>query len=183
MILLQNSLDFEYTHVYYIYINVIMKVIVYNIYYMYNVVMYNIYNIEGRKMSKSLKNFISIRSYLESKLTSNPPDDLRLYCLQYKYQATLTYSIDRITEAANYRMKIENFLFNMDVIMKYYDECNSKINNISDSKYGFYFYDIYTIYIVYYFIISYINIFILLCREIADIAFKGDIHNIIYTYI
>jgi cysteinyl-tRNA synthetase len=66
-------------------------------------------HIVGRKMSKSLKNFVSIQEYLSQKLTSCPEDDFRIFCLQHKYSALLTYSIDRIYEASNYRKKLESF--------------------------------------------------------------------------
>jgi len=66
-------------------------------------------HIEGRKMSKSLKNFVSIEDYLRSGLTSHPADDFRLYCLQHKYHSTLTYSASRVEEAARFRGKMESF--------------------------------------------------------------------------
>lgn len=60
-------------------------------------------------MSKSLKNFISIADYFSQAITSSPADDFRLFCLQYKYASALTYSSDRILEAATYRKKLESF--------------------------------------------------------------------------
>eukprot|EP01032_Pedospumella_encystans_P027830 gene27830-31440_t len=66
-------------------------------------------HIEGRKMSKSLKNFVSIADYLQSNITSNAADDFRLYCLQHKYHATLTYSPMRVQDAAKFRNKMEHF--------------------------------------------------------------------------
>lgn len=61
-------------------------------------------------MSKSLKNFISIKDYLSSGWTSRPADDLRIYFLHHKYNSTLHFSKERIKEAAVYRHRIENFL-------------------------------------------------------------------------
>lgn len=49
-------------------------------------------------MSKSLKNFISVRELLEGV----HHDDLRMYCLQYHYRADVHFSQDRIQEAARY---------------------------------------------------------------------------------
>ncbi len=66
-------------------------------------------HIEGRKMSKSLKNFISIQDYFNMKLTSSPADDFRLFCLLHKYDATLTFAVDRIKDAASFRLKCESF--------------------------------------------------------------------------
>ena len=66
-------------------------------------------HIEGRKMSKSLKNFVSIHDYLRAEITSSPADDFRLYCLQHKYHSTLTYSPSRVEEAARFRGKMESF--------------------------------------------------------------------------
>jgi cysteinyl-tRNA synthetase len=60
-------------------------------------------------MSKSLKNFVSIQDYLQAAITSSPADDFRLYCLQHKYHATLTYSPSRVEESAKFRTKVEGF--------------------------------------------------------------------------
>ena len=66
--------------------------------------------IEGRKMSKSLKNFISISEYYNAKISSNPSADFRLFCLQSRYSHNVYYTVDRIHDAAKYRSKIENYL-------------------------------------------------------------------------
>lgn len=66
-------------------------------------------HIVGRKMSKSLKNFISISQYLTEGITLSPSDDFRIFCLQYHYSSTLTYSKDRIIESSIYRKKLESF--------------------------------------------------------------------------
>lgn len=80
-------------------------------------------HIEGRKMSKSLKNFISIRDYfnqdyiqiLESSSNSSSSsssttptkvslsaasDEFRLFCLLHQYDSPLTFSTDRILKDA-----------------------------------------------------------------------------------
>jgi cysteinyl-tRNA synthetase len=64
--------------------------------------------IRGRKMSKSLKNFISVRDYLEANMSTNPGDDFRIMCLQNKYNAPLHFSADRIEEAAAFRKKLQS---------------------------------------------------------------------------
>ena len=66
-------------------------------------------HIDGLKMSKSLKNFISIKDYLSNGWTLNPADDLRIYFLHHKYHSTLHFSRDRIQESAVYRHKMEEF--------------------------------------------------------------------------
>jgi cysteinyl-tRNA synthetase len=73
-------------------------------------------HIHGAKMSKSLKNFISIRQYLQefssslssSSPLSSPSDDFRLWCLGLSghYTAPATYSEARIVEARAIREKI-----------------------------------------------------------------------------
>jgi cysteinyl-tRNA synthetase len=97
-------------------------------------------HIEGRKMSKSLKNFISINDYMNSKITKAPGDDFRIYCLQYKYHASLTYSIERIYEAEIYRKKVENFIYHMKSILILSSYQNTIINNNNindkDEKYS-----------------------------------------------
>ena len=55
-------------------------------------------HIAGRKMSKSLKNFISIDEYL----STGGPDAacrFRIFCLMHKYNANVHYSEDRIVDA------------------------------------------------------------------------------------
>lgn len=71
-------------------------------------------HIEGRKMSKSLKNFVSIRDYLRSNISKYPADDFRIFCMQSRYSANVTYSEKRIQEAAAYRDKVQQFLFLME---------------------------------------------------------------------
>ncbi|XP_043664415.1 probable cysteine--tRNA ligase, mitochondrial isoform X3 [Vespula pensylvanica] len=71
------------------------------------------------KMSKSLKNTISIKEFLE-KYTTN---DLRMLCLLSHYRSNIIYSNDVIDHAVSARKKIENFI----------NECNNyltgKINS------------------------------------------------------
>ena len=66
--------------------------------------------IEGRKMSKSLKNFISIKEYLEGQYSSNPAADFRIFCLQHKYDASIHFSPLKIDNAGTFRRKVEGFL-------------------------------------------------------------------------
>lgn len=75
-------------------------------------------HIEGRKMSKSLKNFISIKDYFGYKLTSKPGDDFRIFCLLHKYNATLTYSEARLHDAASFRNKVESYFGFVENIRK-----------------------------------------------------------------
>lgn len=66
--------------------------------------------IEGRKMSKSLKNFISIRDFLASaEYGRRAATDFRIYCLQHRYSTNLHFGPERIHEAATYRHRLENF--------------------------------------------------------------------------
>lgn len=75
-------------------------------------------HIEGRKMSKSLKNFISIRHLLQSSDAlsqqglSSPADDFRLWCLGLSgsYRDSATYSDIKMKESKMVREKIVQFL-------------------------------------------------------------------------
>lgn len=78
--------------------------------------------IQGLKMSKSLKNFITIKELLEVDATvksalSAPGDDFRLWCLGISgsYRGPATYSRDRIDEARMIREKIVKFLMDGEV--------------------------------------------------------------------
>ena len=66
--------------------------------------------IEGKKMSKSLKNFISIKDYLNGDFSSHPAIDFRIFCLQNNYHSSVHFSQARIDEAGTFRRKIENYL-------------------------------------------------------------------------
>lgn len=74
-------------------------------------------HIQGLKMSKSLKNFVTIQELLEmdtaaKSALSAPGDDFRLWCLGLSgsYRGSATYSRDRIDEARSIRQKIVKFL-------------------------------------------------------------------------
>ncbi|ETN20556.1 cysteine-tRNA ligase [Phytophthora nicotianae INRA-310] len=62
--------------------------------------------IRGRKMSKSLKNFISVRDFLQDGHTA---DHFRLFCLQFKYRANLVYSEDRVRDAEAVADRLRGF--------------------------------------------------------------------------
>ncbi|KAL7486175.1 hypothetical protein ACHAW6_012825, partial [Cyclotella cf. meneghiniana] len=76
--------------------------------------------VRGRKMSKSLKNFITIREMLDSSSEMerwddewvSPADDFRLWCLGLSgsYRGPATYSPDRLEEARVIREKWMRFL-------------------------------------------------------------------------
>ncbi|KAL9186741.1 hypothetical protein ACHAXT_010461 [Thalassiosira profunda] len=65
--------------------------------------------VKGRKMSKSLKNFVTVREMLGSTATksawASPADDFRLWCLGLSgsYRGPATYSQDRMDEARSIR--------------------------------------------------------------------------------
>ena len=81
-------------------------------------------HIEGRKMSKSLKNFITIRELLseensddsavmtKASILESPADDFRTWCLGLSgsYKSPATYSKSRIAEAKQVRLKWVQFL-------------------------------------------------------------------------
>jgi cysteinyl-tRNA synthetase len=73
-------------------------------------------HIAGMKMSKSLKNFITIRELFDDDAVdsalSSPADDFRLWCLclSGSYRGPATYSKDRIDEARVTREKLVKFL-------------------------------------------------------------------------
>jgi cysteinyl-tRNA synthetase len=73
-------------------------------------------HIAGMKMSKSLKNFITIRQLFDQEAVdsalSSPADDFRLWCLGLSgsYRGPATYSKDRIDEARVTREKLVKFL-------------------------------------------------------------------------
>jgi len=69
-------------------------------------------NIEGLKMSKSLKNFITIKEILE-KYNSN---QLRLLFLMHKYNHTMDYSEDRLKQTNDILKNYTNFISNITIL-------------------------------------------------------------------
>jgi len=59
-------------------------------------------HIEGRKMSKSLKNFITVTSLLET----THPEDFRMFCATHRYRATVSYTPEAIAEARRLRFEL-----------------------------------------------------------------------------
>ena len=78
-------------------------------------------HIHGLKMSKSLKNFITIRDFLE-KYTA---DQFRLFCLLHQYNQTVDYSEDAMDIAIKYEKRVQDFLHNAAF---YRHECEENIN-------------------------------------------------------
>ncbi|KAA8492183.1 Cysteine--tRNA ligase, cytoplasmic [Porphyridium purpureum] len=71
-------------------------------------------HIEGLKMSKSLKNFITIDACLERYSAAQ----LRIFFLQHKYDAPMNYSEDIMTEAVINHRKLVDFLGTMKSILR-----------------------------------------------------------------
>ncbi len=72
-------------------------------------------HIDGLKMSKSLKNFVTIEELLDdngASSLSSPADDFRLWCLGLagSYRGQAVFSMERIHEARSVREKLVNFL-------------------------------------------------------------------------
>lgn len=64
-------------------------------------------NIDGQKMSKSLKNFISIKDYLDH---VGKGQELRMLFLLHKWDKTLDYSINTLEEAKMFDKKFQDFI-------------------------------------------------------------------------
>ena len=62
-------------------------------------------HIEGRKMSKSLKNFVTVRELLDGD-DAVDPEDFRLFCAMHRYDATINFSGAKLDEAAAVRAQL-----------------------------------------------------------------------------
>ncbi|KAH8091122.1 hypothetical protein JL720_6005 [Aureococcus anophagefferens] len=62
-------------------------------------------HIEGRKMSKSLKNFVTVRELLDGD-DAVDPEDFRLFCAMHRYDATINFSRAKLDEAAAVRAQL-----------------------------------------------------------------------------
>jgi cysteinyl-tRNA synthetase len=69
-------------------------------------------HIAGAKMSKSLKNFITVRAMLAGGSGSGgapvSPDAFRLFCLAHRYRSAVTYSEDRLRDGAAWLGRVGN---------------------------------------------------------------------------
>ena len=89
-------------------------------------------HIDGLKMSKSLKNFVSIQEFLSSSLVAGnestglecPADDFRLWCLGLSgsYRGPATFSTDQISQARAIRQKIARFLMDGEDMIETCDD-------------------------------------------------------------
>lgn len=64
-------------------------------------------HLSGRKMSKSVKNFISVREFMKQGGTA---DSFRIFCLLHKYSSPVEYSDDRFLDAQSYLTKLRRFI-------------------------------------------------------------------------
>lgn len=71
-------------------------------------------HIQGLKMSKSLKNFITIKDYFEQYGSS---DEFRMFCLNVGYRSDVDFSVDRIIDARNQIARFQEFLNTTDRLL------------------------------------------------------------------
>eukprot|EP00002_Diphylleia_rotans_P004414 TRINITY_DN1324_c0_g1_i3.p1 TRINITY_DN1324_c0_g1~~TRINITY_DN1324_c0_g1_i3.p1 ORF type:complete len:453 (-),score=67.81 TRINITY_DN1324_c0_g1_i3:631-1989(-) len=71
-------------------------------------------HIEGRKMSKSLKNFITIKEFLKT----HTADQWRLLCLLHQYNTTMTYHKESMDLVLGTERKIKEFFQNTSVLLR-----------------------------------------------------------------
>lgn len=64
-------------------------------------------HITGHKMSKSLKNFISIKDFIKD---DGCCDSFRIFCLMYKYSSPVEYTEQRMIQAKSLLKQIRSFL-------------------------------------------------------------------------
>ncbi|KAJ0396177.1 hypothetical protein P43SY_006220 [Pythium insidiosum] len=77
--------------------------------------------IRGLKMSKSLKNFISVQDFLEK----HSADQFRVFCLQHKYRANIHYADDRMRDAVVVTDRVRNFLRTVVTFLRHPDGSSS----------------------------------------------------------
>lgn len=65
--------------------------------------------IGGLKMSKSTKNFVTVRDYLND---GGDPDVFRMFCLKHRYGAPVEFNADRVRDAENFLGRCRRFVGN-----------------------------------------------------------------------
>ncbi|XP_066475065.1 probable cysteine--tRNA ligase, mitochondrial isoform X2 [Tiliqua scincoides] len=68
----------------------------------------------SEKMSKSLKNYITIKNFLKK----SSPDQFRMFCLRSKYRSAIEYSDDTLNDAKNILNTINSFMSSANAYMK-----------------------------------------------------------------
>lgn len=63
-------------------------------------------HLQGRKMSKSVKNFITIREFFSQ---GGSADAFRIFCLLHRYSSPVEYSDDRLGDAQSYLTRLRRF--------------------------------------------------------------------------
>lgn len=76
-------------------------------------------HIQGQKMSKSLKNFVSIRDFIKS---GGNADVFRVFCLAHRYSAAVEYSQDRAKEAEAFLRKVRRFVQRDQVLLQAFQD-------------------------------------------------------------
>jgi cysteinyl-tRNA synthetase len=71
-------------------------------------------HIEGQKMSKSLKNFVTIKEALEKYTASQ----IRLFFLMHSWDSVLDYSTLAMSEAKTFETSITNFLLTVKAVLR-----------------------------------------------------------------
>ncbi|CAM4384677.1 probable cysteine--tRNA ligase, mitochondrial isoform X1 [Lepidochelys kempii] len=66
------------------------------------------------KMSKSLKNYITIKDFL----TKNSADEFRMFCLRSKYRSAIEFGDDSMNDAKNLLQAISSFISDANAYMK-----------------------------------------------------------------
>lgn len=64
-------------------------------------------HLKGRKMSKSVKNFITVREFLQN---GGSADAFRVFCLLHRYWTPVEYSDERLGDAESYLSRVRSFL-------------------------------------------------------------------------
>lgn len=93
-------------------------------------------NINGEKMAKSLKNFITIKQYLESIGTAR---QLRLLFLIHKWDKTMDYCSDTVNEAKHIEKRLEDLLKHLKFVINEVNSTNKMVDLTTASEYQKYF--------------------------------------------
>ncbi|KAM3584946.1 uncharacterized protein V6R79_003303 [Siganus canaliculatus] len=72
------------------------------------------------KMSKSLKNYITIKDFLQS----HSPNDFRMFCLLTKYRSAIDYSDSSMSEARTALRTISTFIHDAQAYLKGHLQCS-----------------------------------------------------------
>lgn len=94
-------------------------------------------HIDGKKMSQSLKNYITIQEFLEK---MGEPNDLRMLSLMHHWNSTMNYTQDNLSTAKNNNKRFVEFIKHLQFILR--NKKNKNKISKEDEQFNVFFFNL-----------------------------------------